>query len=234
MDRIIDRLFALQDISYGDFHSKLMPGYDRKRIIGVRTPLLRKLAKELAREEKRGESEAVTEFLRSLPHTYYEEDNLHAYLIGEMAKNFDEALVMTEAFLPYIDNWASCDTFAPKIFKKDLNRLYEKSLLWLESPHTYTVRYAIVTQLTYFLEDSAFRPEVLEKLARLNREEYYINMAIAWYYSYALIKQYETTIPLFEAKILDKWLHNKSIQKALESYRIEKERKDYLRSLKLK
>lgn len=233
MSSIEDRLFALQDVSYGDFHSRLMPDYDRKRIIGVRTPALRKLARELARQAKSGDWDAAA-FMGKLPHTYYEEDNLHAFLIGELAADFDTALEMTERFLPYIDNWATCDTFAPKAFQKDLTRLYERTLVWLESPRVYTVRYGVVHQLRYFLEDETFRPEMLERLARLNREEYYINMAVAWYYSCALVKQYDAAIPLFEAQRLDKWLHNKSIQKAVESYRIDKETKDYLRSLRIK
>ena len=233
MINIEDKLFALQDVSYGDFHSRLMPGYDRERIIGVRTPALRKLAKELAREAKKGRWDAEA-FLRDLPHKYYEEGNLHAFLIGELAGEFDTAMALAEAFLPYVDNWATCDTFSPKAFKKDLPRLYEKTEQWLESPHVYTVRYAVVTQLSYFLEDDTFRPEMLRRLATLDREEYYIKMAVAWYCSFALIKQYDAAIPLFEAKTLDKWIHNKSIQKAVESYRIDKETKDYLRSLRIK
>ncbi len=234
MSHIEDRLFALQDTAYGDFHSRLMPGYDRNRIIGVRTPALRKLAKELAREARKEGSQQPREFLRQLPHKYYEENNLHGFLIGELAGDFDTALALTEAFLPYIDNWATCDTFAPKALRKDPDRLYDKTLEWLDSRHVYTVRYAIVTQLTCFLDDEHFRPEMLERLAHLDREEYYINMAVAWYYSFALIKQYEAAIPLFEAKTLDKWIHNKSIQKAIESYRIDKETKDRLRGLKIK
>lgn len=234
LSTIEERLFALQDVAYGDFHSRLMPGYDRDRIIGVRTPALRKLAKELAREARKEGSPQAAEFLQQLPHKYYEEDNLHAFLIGELAADFDTALELTEAFLPYIDNWATCDTFAPKALRKDLDRLYDRTLAWLEREHVYTVRYAVVTQLGMFLEDETFRSEMLERLAHLNREEYYINMAIAWYYSFALIKQYDAAIPLFEAKTLDKWLHNKSIQKAVESYRIDKETKDYLRSLRIK
>lgn len=232
--RIEDRLRALQDTAYGDFHSRLMPGYDRERIIGVRTPELRKLAKELAREARKNGDGTAEAFLRALPHRYYEEDNLHAYLIGELARDFDTALAMTEEFLPYIDNWATCDTFTPKALQKDLDRLYERTLTWLESSHVYTVRYAVVTQLQLFLADDTFRPEMLRRLAALHREEYYINMAIAWYYSFALIKQYDAAIPLFEEKSLDKWIHNKSIQKAVESYRIDKETKDYLRSLRIK
>lgn len=231
MKQIEERLFALQDLEYRDFHARLMPGYEKEHIIGVRTPALRKLAKELAKEMKTDET--IAAFLTELPHKYYEENNLHAFLIEQLAKDFEQALTMTEAFLPYIDNWATCDCFTPKAFKKDLNRLYDKTLEWMKSAHTYTVRYGIVTQLQLFLDD-AFRPEMLEILAQIHRDDYYINMAIAWYYSFALIKQYDSTIGLFQAQTLDKWIHNKSLQKAIESYRIDKETKDYLRSLKRK
>ncbi len=227
MKIIEEKLFALQDVQYRDFHSRLMPDHDKELVIGVRTPVLRKLAKELAKDP------LCEEFLKELPHKYYEENNLHAYLIETVAKNFDDALRLTEEFLPYINNWATCDTFSPKAFKKDLDALYEKTLEWMNSSHVYTVRYGIVTQLQYFLDD-AFRVEMLDRMAEIHTEEYYINMAIAWYYSFALIKQYQSTIPFFEEKRLDKWVHNKSLQKAIESYRIDKETKDYLRSLKIK
>ena len=227
MNQLEERLFALQDLDYRDFHAKLMPGYDKERIIGVRTPALRKLAKQLTKEGD------CSDFLSQLPHKYYEENNLHAFLIENLAGDFDTAMGMTEAFLPYIDNWATCDCFTPKAFRKEPQRLYEKTLEWLKSDHTYTVRYGIVTQLSLFL-DREFRPEMLDILADIHREEYYINMAIAWYYSFALIKQYDAAIGLFESRRLDKWIHNKSLQKAIESYRIDKETKDYLRSLKRK
>ena len=221
------RLFSMQDLKYRDFQSKLMPDCDKERVIGVRTPVLRKYAREFSKDPR------AKEFLLELPHKYYEENNLHAYLIGILAKDFDQTLQLTEEFLPYIDNWATCDTFSPKGLKKDPGRLYEKTIQWMASRHVYTVRYGIVTQLQYFLDDWS-RPEMLEIIASLHREEYYINMAAAWYYSVALVKQYETTLPLFTEKRLDKWLHNKSLQKAIESYRIDKEKKDYLRSLRVK
>lgn len=228
MQRIEERLFALQDTEYGDFHSRLMPGYDRDRIIGVRTPALRALAKELAREP---ESRV---FLKELPHRYYEENNLHGLLIGEIFGDFDTALEMTEEFLPYIDNWATCDMFAPRALKKETGRLFDRTLVWLDSPHTYTVRYGLVNQLRYFLDDDTFRPQMLQRIAQIDSDEFYVNMAIAWYYSFALIRQYDATIPLFEEKTLKKWIHNKSLQKAVESRRIDKETKDRLRSLKIK
>lgn len=227
MKQIEERLFQLQDLKYRDFHAKLMPGYDKERIIGVRTPVLRKFAKQLAKEP------SAAEFLKELPHKYYEENNLHAFLIENLASDFDTAMEMTEAFLPYIDNWATCDSFTPKAFRKDLPRLYQKTCNWLESEHTYTVRYGIVTQLQLFLDD-AFRPEMLEVIADIHSEEYYVNMAAAWYFSFALIKQYDVAIELFRTERLELWVHNKALQKAIESYRIDKETKDYLRSLKRK
>lgn len=227
MKKIEEKLFALQDLQYRDFHSRLMPDHDKELVIGVRTPALRKMAKELAKDSD------YKAFLEELPHKYYEENNLHAYLIETVAKDFDEAVELVETFLPYINNWATCDTFSPKALRKNLDALYDKTLEWMKSSHTYTVRYGIVTQLQLFLDDG-FRVEMLDIMANIHTEEYYINMAIAWYYSFALIKQYQSVIPLFEAKRLDKWIHNKSLQKAIESYRIDKETKDYLRSLKIK
>lgn len=229
MKQVESQLFALQDLKYKDFQTKLMPTVDKERVIGVRTPQLRKLAKELAKEQP----DICREFLSALPHKYYEENNLHAFLIENLAKDYDTAIEMTESFLPYIDNWATCDSFTPKAFKKDLNRLYDKTVEWMKSGHTYTVRYGIVTQLRLFLDDE-FRPEMLDFMAQIHTDEYYINMAVAWYYSFALIKQYDSAIGLFEEGKPELWVHNKALQKAVESYRIDKETKDYLRSLKRK
>ncbi len=229
MKQIEEKLFALQDLGYRDFHAKLMPGYNKDDIIGVRTPQLRRLARELAKTEP----DLCRAFLGELPHRYYEENNLHGFLIEVMAKDFDTALSMTEDFLPYIDNWATCDSFMPKAFKKEPDLLYERTLKWLESSHIYTIRYAVVTWLRLFLDDQ-FRPEMLEILAEFSSEEYYVNMAIAWFYSFALIKQYDAAIGLFESGRLNRWVHNKALQKAVESYRIDKETKDCLRGLKRK
>lgn len=229
MDYIVKRLMELQDLKYRDFHSKLMPGIDKELVIGVRTPQLRKLAKDLVREDK----DTALEFMCRLPHKYYEENNLHGIFIGLLAKSPAEAIEMIDMLLPYVDNWATCDLLPPKIFKKDLPLVRKSIMPWLESDQVYRVRFAIVTMLGYFLEEE-FRREDLEILAKIKSEEYYINMAVAWYYSYALIKQYDETIKLFEAKTLDKWIQNKSIQKAVESYRISPERKEYLKTLKKK
>lgn len=229
MDYITKRLIELQDIDYRDFHSRLIPGTDKELIIGVRTPALRKLAKDLLKENK----EMVLKFMEELPHRYYEENNLHGAFIGLLAKSAGEALEMTDKFLPYVDNWATCDCLPPKAFKKDLGLVRKTITPWLESGHTYRVRFAIVTMLGYFLDEEFLREDLI-RLAGIKSEEYYINMALAWYYSFALIKQYDDTVKLFEEGILDKWVHNKSVQKALESYRVPRERKEYLKSLKKK
>lgn len=229
MDYIIKRLLELQDLKYKEFNSKLIPGIDKDSIIGVRTPQLRKLAKELVREDR---ADALN-FMERLPHRYYEENNLHGIFIGLLAKSTSDALNMMDTLLPYVDNWATCDLLPPKIFKKNLPEVRKRITPWLKSGQVYRVRFAIVTMLGYFLEEE-FRIEDLDMLAKIKSEEYYINMALAWYYSYALIKQYEETVKLFEAEALDKWVHNKSIQKAVESYRVSPERKEYLKTLKKK
>lgn len=225
MQEIINALFAMQDTGYRDFHARLIPTIDKQIIIGVRTPALRKYAKQL-----RGTPLAEA-FLKELPHTYYEENNLHAFLVAGHTRDFETVIGEIEAFLPYIDNWATCDCFSPKIFKKYPEQTYAKVLEWLQSAETYTLRFAVVTLLQCFL-DEQFRPETLKLLSGIHTDEYYINMAIAWFYSVALVKQYPAVIGLFEHQILDKWIHNKSIQKAVESYRIAPETKSYLKSLK--
>lgn len=221
------KLFELQDLKYRDFHSSLIPTVSKDTIIGVRVPAMRKLAKEIAK------TGAAMEFMSDLPHEYYEENTLHGILIGQVAKTPAEALDYIDKFLPYVDNWATCDSMPPKIFKKDLGLVRKTVLPWLKSDETYRVRFAIVTMLTSLLDDE-FETTDLELIAAIDSDEYYIKMAVAWYFSFALIKQYDDTIGLIESKKLDKWIQNKSIQKAVESYRIAKERKDYLRSLKIK
>lgn len=221
------KLFELQDLKYRDFHSSLIPTVSKDTIIGVRVPAMRKLAKEMAK------SGAAMGFISDLPHEYYEENTLHGILIGQVAKTPAEALDYIDKFLPYVDNWATCDSMPPKVFKKDLELVRKTVLPWLKSDETYRVRFAIVTMLTSFLDDE-FETTDLELIAAIDSDEYYIKMAVAWYFSFALIKQYEATIGLIESKKLDKWIQNKSIQKAVESYRITKERKDYLKSLKIK
>ena len=227
--KIRRQLCEMQDLAYRDFHAKLIPNVDKETVIGVRTPALRAYAKKLFKEEP----QTAACFLQKLPHTYYEENNLHGLLIAQLAKTPQEALDRIDAFLPYVDNWATCDMLPPKIFRKDLPLVRSRILPWLASEETYRVRFAIVAMLTFFL-DEEFEEADLARLAKIHREEYYINMAIAWYYSFALIKQYDRTIRLFEAKTLAPWIQNKSIQKAIESYRIAPETKAYLRTLKIK
>lgn len=226
MEKITKGLFALQDQQYRAFHARLMPEIEYERIIGVRMPALRSYAKEVAKLPE------AKEFLKELPHTYYEENNLHGALLNLLYKDVEELLAQLEVFLPYVDNWATCDMLSPKIFKKNLPLVYERIKLWLNSKDTYTVRFGIVTLLGYFLDD-AFKPEMLDLVAGVKSEEYYIKMAVAWYFSIALVKQHETTIPYFIRPVLEPWTHNKALQKAVESLRIDKETKEYLKSLKL-
>ena len=222
---IIERLFDLQDIKYRDFLTKLIPTVDRDKIIGVRTPVLRKLAKEFSRNP------ASVDFMNSLPHTYFEENNLHAFFI-EALKDYPATISRTENFLPHIDNWATCDSFSPKIFKKHPEEVYDKIREWLKSEHTYTVRFGIVRLMSGYLEEF-FRPEMLDLIADIRSKEYYVNMASAWYFSTALTKQYETTLPFFKERKLSPFIHNKALQKAIESDRIGYGTKSYLKTLKI-
>lgn len=222
-------LKAMQDLAYRDFHAKLIPNIDKDTVIGVRTPMLRGYAKRLCKEEP----ETARAFMQIMPHDFYEENNLHGLLISNLAKSAEEALDAVDAFLPCVDNWATCDLLPPKIFKKNLQEVRRRIMPWLASEETYRVRFALVSLLTFFLEEG-FEQNDLTVIAGIDSEEYYINMAIAWYYSFALIKQYDNTIGLFEAQSLKPWIQNKSIQKAIESYRISPEKKAYLRTLKVK
>lgn len=223
MTQIQKMLFAMQDSAYLDFHSRLIPEIDKERIIGMRTPDVRKLAKQLY-----GTKEAE-EFLHSLPHRYYDENNLHAFLI-EQIRDFDTAISAVEDFLPFIDNWATCDMMRPKVFKKHLPALKEKCFEWIKSNNTYTVRFGIVMLMTHFL-DSNFSSEILSAVAQIKSDEYYISMAVAWYFATALAKQYECTLPYIENRCLDSLTHRRAIQKARESLRLTKEQKLYLKSL---
>ena len=219
------QLFSLQDIAYGDFQAKLMPTIDRKSIIGVRTPAIRKLAKQVAKTDD------ARAFISQLPHRYYEENNLHAFII-EQSRDFNEALRLTNQFLLYIDNWATCDSFTPKVFGKHPDELLTAIGGWIESSHTYTVRYAIRMLMAIFL-DERFKPEYAQMVAAVKSDEYYIKMMIAWYFATALAKQYDTIIGFISNRSLDPWTHNKAIQKAIESYRISNEQKEELRKLKV-
>ena len=218
------QLFALQDKTYREFHSKLMPDTDKETVIGIRIPVLRKFAREFARRLE------AREFLQQLPHQYYEENNLHMMLIIA-EKDYEKCLAEVERFVPYIDNWATCDMPAPKCFAKHKQELLPKVEEWIASEETYTIRYGIDLLMALYLDED-FRPEYLELAASVTSEEYYVKMVIAWYFATALAKQWDSTIPYIEQRRLSDWVHRKTIQKAVESYRITKEQKDYLRTLK--
>ena len=225
-DEITTKLFSLQDTAYRDFQVKLIPGMDAQKEIGVRTPELRKLAKELAKRED------IREFLNDLPHQYFDENQLHAFILsGE--KDFEKCMEDLERFLPYVDNWATCDQMSPKVFRKNRKKLLKSINRWIGSEHTYTVRFAIKMLMEHFLDED-FDPIYPEMVAEVRSEEYYIRMMIAWYFATALAKQYEAVLPYLEQKKLDVWTHNKTIQKAVESYRITEEQKIYLKSRKRK
>lgn len=219
-------LFANQDIKYRDFQSKLTPTIAEGSAIGVRTPILRKLAKGYIKRED------VVDFLNDLPHQYFDENQIHAFLIGEI-KDYDECISRLNQFLPYVDNWATCDQMSPKCFKKNHDLLSGQLLKWIGTNDTYTIRFAIVSYMSHFLDED-FNEEYLRIVASVKSDEYYINMAIAWYFATALAKQYDATLPYIENNVLDKWTHNKAIQKSIESYRVSDEHKQYLKSLKRK
>ena len=223
---ITERLLALADIPYRDFTAKLIPTIDKERIIGVRTPAMRSLAKELLKQQPK---EAMA-FLEKLPHYYYEENNLHAFIIAQL-KDFEKVIQYTTQFLPYINNWATCDTFAPKIFLKYPDETLVYIQQWLQSSHTYTVRFGIGLLLSNYL-DKHFDPKFLQWVTAIQSDEYYINMMIAWYLATALAKQYDATLPYLQAQTLCVFIQNKAIQKARESRRISDEIKQYLLTLK--
>ena len=225
-EEIIGELFSLQDRDYGTFQSKIVPTVDTDRIIGVRTPSLRTFAKSLYKDNGKDT------FLSSLPHQYFDEDQLHAFVIS-LEKDFDKCIRYVEAFLPYIDNWATCDQLSPKVFKKNPERLLPYIEVWIKSDKIYTVRFAIGMLMQHFL-DAEFDLKYVDMVAGVHSEEYYINMMSAWYFATALAKQYDSVLPYLEEKRLDAWVHNKAIQKSVESYRITDEQKAYLRTLKIK
>ena len=219
-------LHALQDLKYRELQIRTIPTLKPETVIGVRTPELRKMARELAGREETGE------FLRSLPHLYFEENQLHAFIISGM-KDFTACLDELERFLPYVDNWATCDQMSPKVFRKHRPELIKCIRRWIGSAETYTIRFGIGMLMEHFL-DGDFDPAYPELAAAVRSDEYYVNMMTAWYFATALAKQYDAVLPYIEQQRLDPWTHNKAIQKSIESYRITPEQKDYLRSLKIK
>ena len=226
MNNISEELFKLQDKKYKDFQAKLIPTINSNTIIGVRTPELRSYAKELIKNGN------YLSFLSDLPHKYFDENQLHAFIISQI-KDYDECIKYINKFLPYVDNWATCDQMSPKIFKKYSNKLLIQIKKWIKLKETYTIRFGIGMLMQYYLGDN-FKVEYLEIVASIKSKEYYVNMMIAWYFATALAKQYDLTISFIENQKLDIWTHNKVIQKAIESYRIADEKKDYLKSLKRK
>ncbi len=218
------QLFALRDASYAAFTSRLLPTVPKETVLGVRTPVLRKLAREIT-----GSPEAES-FLASLPHRWYEENNLHAFLL-ERIQDYDTCLTAVDCFLPWIDNWATCDSLSPTAFKKEPQRLLPAIEGWLHSSQTYIIRFAIGMLMRYFL-DADFQPQYLDRVAQVKQTDYYVQMMAAWYFATALAKQYSQTLPYFQQQRLDIWVQNKAIQKALESKRITSEQKEMLRTLK--
>lgn len=226
MTGIQAELFALCDGEYGDFNAKLIPNIDRRRVIGVRTPELRAMAKRL-----HGTAQAE-EFLHALPHEYFEENQLHAFLL-EYERDYSALIAALDAFLPYVDNWATCDQMNPKSLGRNKEALLAKIREWLASGRCYTVRYAIGQLMRWYL-DADFKPEYADMVAAVRSEEYYVRMMAAWYFATALAKQYDAVLPYFTERKLDAWTHNKAIQKAVESYRVSDEHKTALRRLKVK
>lgn len=223
MTELQNSLFSLRDEKYKEFFSALVPNIDKSRIIGVKTPQLKKLAKKLY-EKPEGKG-----FMRTLPHEYYEENNIHGFMI-ESIKDFDECLRETERYLPYIDNWASCDQLRPPVFKKHKAELLEKIKVWLCSEEVYTVRFGIGMLMVYFL-DGDFSTEYPELVWKISSEEYYVSMMSAWYFATALAKQYDSVLPYFSMRRLNPFVH-KAIQKTVESRRVSEERKTVLKALK--
>ncbi len=223
-EEIRERLFALRDEKNAAFAAKLIPNIPPETILGARTPALRKLAKELYREGKSGA------FMLELPHAYFEENGLHAFFL-EQERDFLRCLKGVERFLPFVDNWATCDSLNPPVFKKHRADLLEQVRVWLSSDQPYTVRFGIKMLMTHFLEED-FQVEQLRMVSVIEKNEYYVNMMRAWYFATALAKQWEATLPLLTERRLDSWTRRKTIQKAVESYRISEEQKSLLRGLR--
>ena len=223
---IREELFSLQDPGYRDFQGMLIPSNKDASMIGVRTPELRRLARTYAGRED------IAEFLDDLPHQYFDENQLHAFIISGI-KDYEKCVKEVIRFLPYVDNWATCDQMSPKVFRKHRQELAEQAEEWIGSDHTYTVRFGIKMLMDHFLEEE-FDLMYPEMVAQVRSEEYYIRMMVAWYFATALAKQYDAVLPFIENRRLDPWTHNKAIQKAVESFRVTPEHKEYLKSLKIK
>lgn len=221
---VYEELCKYKDDKYRDFQSNLVPNISKDTILGVRTPDMRKIAKDMFGTEE------ANKFLKKLPHKYYEENLVHFFMIA-MIKDFDECIKETERFLPYIDCWPVCDQSSPKAFKKKHDELLPLIKKWIDSDHVYTSRFGMRMLMNEFLGDD-FKPEYLKWVASKKGEDYYLKMMIAWYFATALAKQYDATIPYFEKHVLDDWCHKKAIQKAIESFRVSDEHKEYLKTLR--
>ena len=222
--KVQKELFVLQDLRYRDFHAKLIPSVDKEKVIGIRTPALRAYAKKF------GKKEEAKQFLEILPHQYYEENNLHGLLIEQM-KGYEKCVEELERFLPYIDNWATCDSPLPKCFDKNKEDVLERAKNWIATDATYVKRFGMGVMMRLFLDED-FKEEYIQLVASVKSEEYYVNMMIAWYMATALAKQWDAAVPYIQEHRLSEWVHRKSIQKAVESYRITPEQKDYLKGLR--
>lgn len=227
MEIITKVLFDYQDFKYRDFNSKLIPNIDKDKIIGVRVPVIRKIAKDIL------DNDYVDNFLNELPHKYHEENLLHGILLSLKYRDIDILLEKLDIFLKYVDNWAVTDSINPKIFKKYPDKVYKWIIKWVNSSNEYVIRFGIVSLLQFYLDDN-YNKEILDVVKNIRSDYFYVKMAIAWFYSFVLIKQYDDMIVILENKELDIWIHNKSIQKAIESYRISDDRKSYLKSLRIK
>ena len=221
---IIKSLYALQDTVYGDFSAKLIPNISRDCFIGVRTPLLRRLAKDMLK------SGQYKDFISFLPHKYFEENQLHAFILSEI-RDFDMAIKETKRFLPYVNNWATCDQMSPRVFKKKLGFVEKYVCKWIKSKDVYTVRFAIKTLMQYWL-DNEFDTKYVDMVANIESKEYYINMMRAWYFATAAAKQFDAVLPYFRRGKLDEWTRLRAIQKAIESFRVSAEHKEILRTLR--
>ena len=223
-DEIRKELMGMQDSKYRDFQVKLIPGKDIDHVIGVRTPELRKYAKDIVKRDD------IDDFLKDLPHKYFDEDQLHAFTVS-LIKDYDRCMDEVCRFLPYVDNWATCDQMSPKVFAKHKGELEEQIKKWINDDKTYTIRFGIGMLMQYFLDDD-FDPKYPKMVAAIRSDEYYVNMMIAWYFATALAKQYDAVIEYMTGRKLDEWTHKKTIQKCVESYRVSDEHKKYLKSLR--
>lgn len=232
-EKIREKLFSMQDLKYREFSAALVPTVDKSTVIGVRIPLVKALAKELVSKAYADNDFCeINEFLSNVPHEFLEENNLHAFIVSNI-KSFQDCINRVEDFLPFVNNWSTCDSFRPACFKRERKKLMPYIKKWIQSDMPYTVRFAVEMLMVYYLDED-FSVEYPDTVSKIRSDEYYVNMMIAWYFATALAKQYECVIPYLERKELPPWVHNKTIQKACESYRITAEQKSHIRTLKLK